>query len=358
MDCTDTVQVNGDCPTTAPALRFIHKILRSQSESTSHRKKGSPIRTSKLTLAYLAAILTPAIIGLSFLFTKVALDSADPIETLMFRFAISFAAFTIPVLLGRIRLQYRGKPLMKVVLLSALYPVGFFLLQAFGLQHTSSSEAGMLFAVTPLLTTLLASWFLKESTTWLQKLSLLVSFSGVAVLLLMKGDGVGTADAAGIILLLLSSLTSAGYGIFARSLRGVFTPAEMSYWMQGVGFVVFLIGSLIHHAVAGSFDHMLAPMADGDFLAAVLYLGVLSSLVSSLASNYAYSKLEASKAGVFSHLTMVVSIAAGVMVLGEKVTIVHLAGSALILAGVVGTNVWGRKRPAIGGSRRTKARSI
>ncbi|WP_276356847.1 DMT family transporter [Cohnella caldifontis] len=323
-------------------------------DSEPHAKERISIRAKGLSLAYFAAVLTPTIIGLSFLFTKLALERADPIDTLMFRFAISFAAFTVPVLLGRVRLRYRGKPLMKIVLLSALYPIAFFTFQAFGLEHASSSEGGIIFALTPFLTMLFASWFLKETTTGWQKASILLSASGVAVLILMKGDGVGTADTAGIVLLLLSVLASAGYGVFARSLRNVYSPAEMSYWMQGVGFAVFLVMSVAQHAAAGNVGRMLAPMADGGFIAAVLYLGVLSSLVSSLASNYAYSKLEASKTGVFTHLSMIVSIAAGVTLLGEEFTVVHVVGSALILAGVIGTNLLGRKRA----TRRTRRPTV
>jgi Permeases of the drug/metabolite transporter (DMT) superfamily len=67
-------------------------------------------------------------------------------------------------------------------------------------------------------------------------------------------------------------------------------------------------------------------------------LGILSSLVTAFTANYALSRLEATKAVVFSNLSTVVSIAAGALVLGEPVEIYHLAGSLLIIAGVWGTN--------------------
>ncbi|MDU5950236.1 MAG: DMT family transporter, partial [Paenibacillus macerans] len=59
--------------------------------------------------------------------------------------------------------------------------------------------------------------------------------------------------------------------------------------------------------------------------------------------NYALSKLEASRVSVFSNLSTVVSIAAGAMVLGEKVTVYHVIGSLLIIAGVTGANLLGAK---------------
>jgi drug/metabolite transporter (DMT)-like permease len=69
----------------------------------------------------------------------------------------------------------------------------------------------------------------------------------------------------------------------------------------------------------------------------------MSSLATALMSNYMYAKLEASKTSVFSNLSTVISIAAGALFLGEQVTWYHLAGSALVIAGVVGTNRLGRR---------------
>ncbi|MNE95257.1 EamA-like transporter family protein [compost metagenome] len=45
---------------------------------------------------------------------------------------------------------------------------------------------------------------------------------------------------------------------------------------------------------------------------------------------------------VFTNLSTLVSIAAGALFLGEEVTLYHWIGSALIIAGVVGANMFGR----------------
>lgn len=142
---------------------------------------------SGLKLAYLYTIMNAIIMGFSFLFTKIALDFAEPMDTLTFRFAASFAVMSIPVMLGRVRLNYRGKKLRKVLLLTTLYPLGFFTLQSYGLKHATSSEGGILFAFTPVLTVPLAFLFLKETTTLLQKLSIGLSVSGVLFIFIMKG---------------------------------------------------------------------------------------------------------------------------------------------------------------------------
>ncbi len=302
------------------------------------------MNTSGLKLAYVCAVMNAMIIGFSFLFTKIALEFAEPLDTLMFRFTASFAVMSVPVLLGRVRLNYRGKKLYKVLLLAALYPLGFFTLQSYGLKYATSSEGGILFAFTPILTVLLAFLFLKETTNLLQKLSICLSVSGVLFIFLMKGSRIDWSNLTGIVLLFLSCLVVAGYNVLARRLLKSFSPAEITYVMLGIAFLSFLAVSLAGHAAAGKVDQLFNPLASGTFIASILYLGVLSTLVTALSSNYALSRIEASKMSVFSNLSTIVSIAAGALALGEEVRPYHIAGSALIIAGVMGTNLLGKKR--------------
>lgn len=301
------------------------------------------MKSAGLRLAYLCAVMNAMIMGFSFLFTKIALEFAEPLDLLTFRFAASFAGMSIPVLLGRVRLNYRGKKLRMVLLVAAVYPLGFFTLQAYGLQHATSSEGGILFAFTPVLTVLLAFLLLRETTTLLQKLSIALSVGGVLFILIMKGTHIDWSNMTGIVLLFLSCLAVAGYGVLARLLLQSFSPAEITYVLLGLAFLAFLTVSLAGHAAAGTLDQWFAPLASGTFVIAILYLGVLSTLVTALSTAYALSRIEASKMSVFFNLSTIVSIAAGALLLGEEVRRYHIVGSALIIAGVLGTNLLGRK---------------
>ncbi|MDF2960743.1 MAG: protein of unknown function transrane [Paenibacillus sp.] len=297
-----------------------------------------------LKLAYLFAVLNAVIIGFSFLFTKTALEYAHPLDTLTYRFAASFAVMSIPVAFGWIKLKYRSKPLYKALLPATMYPLGFFTLQAFGLQHATSAEGGILYAFTPVVTLVLASVFLKEKTTVLQRLSIFLSVFGVIFIFIMKGSSIDLSNMAGMFLLFLTCVAFAGYSVLARSLSRHFSPAEISYFMLGTGFAAFLVISFADHAAAGTFEPFFAPLANGTFIVSILFLGVVSSLVTALTANYILSKIEASKMSVFTNLATIVSIAAGAMFLGEEITVYHLIGSVLIIAGVIGTNRSGQKK--------------
>ncbi|ANY69269.1 transporter [Paenibacillus sp. BIHB 4019] len=306
------------------------------------------MKDKSIKLAYIFAVLNAVIIGFSFLFAKLSLGSAQPLDTLTFRFAFSFLIMTIPVALGMIKLNYRGKPLFKALLLAAMYPLGFFTLQAFGLLHASSAEGGILYAFTPVVTMIIASIFLKERTSLLQKLSIFLSVFGVVFIFMMKGSSIDLSNMLGISLLFLTCFAFAGYSVLARSLSKHFSPAELTYLMLGIGFGVFLSISLVQHTTAGTLGSFLTPLRSGSFLLSIFYLGVISSLITSLTSNYILGRIEASKMSVFTNLSTIVSMAGGALFLGEELTMYHVIGSLFIIAGVVGTNLLGskRKRPS------------
>lgn len=80
------------------------------------------------------------------------------------------------------------------------------------------------------------------------------------------------------------------------------------------------------------------PLFEPRFLLSILYLGVLSSLITALLSNYVLAKIDASKMIVFSNLATLISIVAGVVILNEELFFYHIIGSILIIMGIIGVN--------------------
>lgn len=191
-----------------------------------------------------------------------------------------------------------------------------------------------------------AAYFLKERTTMLQKLSTLLSVAGVIFIFVMKGTTIDLTNMKGTLLILLSALALAGYSVLARKLTLKLKVFAMTYVMTTIGFLVFNLMAVGQHLAQGTLSRYFEPFASPVFLVSILYLGVLSSLISSLLSNYALSKLEASKVSVFNHLATLVSIVGGFVFLNEQLAYYHMIGAAVIIAGVLGTNAgtWrGRK---------------
>lgn len=303
-------------------------------------KKERDYLNRGLYLAYLSAVINALIVGLSFLFTKTAINLSNPLDTLAFRFTIAFLTVSLLIIFKIVKVDFKIKSYYKLIPLTLFYPTFFFTFQAFGLMSVPSSEAGILFATIPILTAIFASIFLKEKTSTYQKLSIFISVFGVIYIFTMKGSTVSLSNWVGISLLIFSCISLSGYTVLARSLIKTFKPLELTFFMLGIGFLFFNTIALYQHISNQSIQSMFIPWTNISFVVSILFLGVLASFVTSLLSNFILSKIPASQMSVFSNMSTVVSIIAGGVILNEKIYAFHIVGSAFIIIGVIGTNLF------------------
>ncbi|MCU5501645.1 DMT family transporter [Bacillus wiedmannii] len=295
------------------------------------------------TKAYLSALLYSFIIGFSFMFVKLALTVTSPLDTLAHRFTVAFVAASIPIVFGFVKLNMSFKNILALLPLAIFYPALFFAFQAFGLVYTSSSEAGIIQAAIPIFTMMLASYFLKEYTNTWQKISVLISVIGVIYIFIMNGIGTHETSFIGIILILLSALSSAFYNVLARKMTKKFKLMDLTYTMTVIGFISFNLIAIASHISKGTITAYFKPFTNGTFLISILYLGLLSSLLTALLLNYSLSYIEAAKISVFSNLSTLITIIAGVIFLHEQISYFHIIGTIMIILGIIGTNFWGKK---------------
>lgn len=306
---------------------------------------------SRSTQGYAAATFQSVIIGFSFLFVVVALRSADPLDVLSWRFTFAFGAASLPLFFSRWRPKVNGRDLLRILPLALFYPVLFFALQTWGLVYVASSEAGIIQSTIPVFTLILATVFLGEKTSGLQRVFVGVSVCGVIFISVMKGVGTQGHDFRGIVLIFASTLSIAVYNVLAGTLARTYPVYTLTWLVTAAAFVIFLGAALATHAVQGTLADYVAPLSDPVFLGSVLYLGVLSSLVTSGLAIFAFARIEAFKVGVFSNMSVVVTILAGYLLLGDPLSWFHLVGAAAILVGIFGTGYFGRapgQRPGDG----------
>lgn len=302
------------------------------------------MKNSNQKMAYLSASLYALIIGFSFLFVKIALEVTNPLNTLAHRFTVAFIFASVPILFKWVKLNITIKDLLPILPISIFYPTLFFTFQTFGLVHISSSEAGIIQATIPIFTMIIASIFLKEKTGKTQKLSLLLSVAGVVYIFVMKGIDAGSTNFMGTLLILLCSISSASYNVLARKVTKRYSIIDLTYIMTLIGFISFNALSLIDYAVKGNIDLYFKPFTDTSFIISILYLGILSSVISSLLSNYTLSQIEASKMSVFSNLSTLITMVTGFLFLNENLYYYHLIGAIMIILGLLGTNFLDKKR--------------
>ncbi|KNF09746.1 putative permease [Gottschalkia purinilytica] len=301
------------------------------------------MESKKRYLPIIAAIIHSVIFGFSFMFTKKGLDSLDPMQLIAFRFLMAALALTLLQVLGIIKVKLKGKNIRMILLVAFFQPLAYYIFEALGVNRTSSSEAGMMIALIPVFVALFGAVFLKEKPTSMQYVFIGLSVLGVVFINVMKGHTESNGNFTGIILLLFAVLCSAAFNISSRKASAQFSPVEITFVMMWVGAITYNIIGISQHIISGNLSIYLKPLANIDVLIPIIYLGIMASVIAFFMTNYTLSKLEASQAAVFTNLSTIVSIIAGVVIMKEDFYWFHLVGAIMILVGVWGTVYYGNK---------------
>ncbi|MGB7606715.1 MAG: DMT family transporter, partial [Lutisporaceae bacterium] len=204
---------------------------------------------------------------------------------------------------------------------------------------------GIMIALIPVVVTLMAIAFLGEKPSKAQIAFIGVSVIGVIFIVALSGDLSSGGSLIGIIALMGAVLSAAIFNILSRQLSKHFTPVEITFVMMVVAAITFNVIAVISSISQGTLNTYFAGFTSFSAVSAILYLGILSSILAFFMINYMLSKLPASSAVVFTNLTTVVSVIAGVSVRHEPFHWYQLIGGAMIILGVWGTNYYRIKNP-------------
>lgn len=294
--------------------------------------------------ANIGLALGTLIIGLSFVFVKIALRTANTSDLLAHRFSAAAIGMLMLYASGKVKLpQITFRQMLPLLGLSLPYPLLFFTLQTEGLKFTPASEAGILSAMMPMLTVIAASLFLKEKSNFLQIISILLSVAGIVFILLKSGLEAGSNNLKGNLLILLSVVSIVIYYTLGRKINKNHNTLDITFFMTVTACIVFNLTAFFSHVQAGTINHFLEPLKKSSFLWSVIYLGVLSSFLTSFFSNYALTVIPASQVAIFNNLSPIITIFGGILFLQERLYAFQVLGGLLVLVGVVGTLVFREK---------------
>lgn len=289
-----------------------------------------------------AALSANVIFGFSFIFSKLALSAAHPLIILAVRFTTAFAVMNLLLLTGKFKISLKGKPKLKLSAMAAAQPLLYFIFELYGLSKVSSALSGVIIALVPVAAMLLSAVFLKEKPTAAQIICTVLSLAGISAVSIISNDG-SKNYFTGIILLAAAVICAAVFNILSRSEAETYSPFERTYFM-------FLTGSIGFIAIAAAalknrfLPELVSALKSTDFITAILYLAVISSVAAFLLYNYSTSKISVIQASSFSNIITVVTVIAGVTLLKESFSAAEYILCVVIIAGVWGVNVFTRQK--------------
>ena len=287
---------------------------------------GSPGR-GRLIAGFLLLTL---IWGTTWAAIRIGLEGVPPFTGVSLRFAL---AGTVLLALARplgVRLG-RGRQERKLWVVNGL--LSFCLSYAavyWSEQHIPSGLAAVLFATYPLFVAALAHFLLPgERLAPIAVAGMALGFAGVAVifsddLALLGGETVRTAA----LVMLVSPVVSAVASVVVKRWGGDVHPLSLAA-------VPMLMAGVVMGAVALLVERHRPLVFDARSVGALLYLALLGSAVTFTIYYWLLARVKATEVALMSYLIPIVAVAVGALLFDEPLRPRLLAGSALVLAGVV-----------------------
>lgn len=216
---------------------------------------------------------------------------------------------------------------------TALTGVSLFNTFVYIAGHTSTAINLALIGTTssPIISVILAHYFLKEHIHWRRIFGIALCLSGI-LFLLSKGSFQNLLHLQfnkGDAWVLLGALSFAVYNILARK-----KPVEIS--AIGFLFFVFAIGTLILVPAFVTESYYSKPVVwTLGTTSVILYLGLGTSVISFLFWNRSIKELGAGRTALFGNLIPIFSSIEAVIILGEKINTIHIVSFVLIATGLL-----------------------
>lgn len=282
--------------------------------------------------ARLALLFACLLWAVSFVATKIALESTPPLLVVTLRLVISALCFLPWVVIGGFRGIEAPRTLLKLFGLSLLGTGLHYGIQTIGLQYTTASNAS-LFAVTgPITILLLSAAILHERISVQKTVGVCIAVVGVLVVMgrgTLSGLELG-GHAWGDLMVLISIVMWGLFTVFGKPLTDQLGALKVTAvaTVMGAGWMI-PVGCM--EARARDFS-----VFDITFEAwiAIGFLGVGCSFLATLLYFLALERTESQKVGVYLYTIPAMTAIVAALMLGEVISANLIAGSLLVISGV------------------------
>jgi len=267
--------------------------------------------------------------GLSFVATKFALGSIPPFTLIFLRFSI--ASLFLGILYSRRRNPHPlRRDRWRMFFASLIVPGLYFLAETYGLKLSSATSVSLLISTIPIFAAIFAFLILREKIGLWRGGAIFLSVLGVTIII---SGGAGELQAwrtarLGNLLGLGAAICAALYMAMARDLMSKYSPLTITTFQAFFAAAIFLPLAGMERFTPQW--NSIRPLT----ILAVLYLALFCSVLAFFLWNYGISRLEASKAAVFTNLVPVFTVIGASLFLGEKIHLEQAIGGALVIGGV------------------------
>ncbi|MFF0063531.1 DMT family transporter [Streptomyces sp. NPDC005279] len=284
-------------------------------------------------LTDLPVLLVAAVWGASYLAAKGITTTHTVVAVLVLRFALVLPALAVA---GHRKLraltgaQWRGAALLGLVL------SGIFLLETYGVVHTSATNAGLIISLTMIFTPLAEAAVSRTRPP--RAFVAAAGLSVAGVVLLTEGGGL-TTPSPGDLLMLLAALARTVHVLAMARIKAVRGADSLSLTTVQLGSAVAVFALLAAVPGTGASPWSVAAGFGPREWAGLLFLSLFCTLFAFFVQMWAVRRTSPSRVSLLLGTEPLWAAAAGTAIAGEHLGALGLVGVGLVLAGTT----WGRR---------------
>lgn len=215
-----------------------------------------------------------------------------------------------------------------------------------GLTMTSGTNAGLILGTGPIMTAVFGLVLLRLNPSLLQWVGFVLGLIGVSATVIVGNSG-ADAVSLGDVYIFLSILGQVLSFLLISKAAKTLDPRLLTAYMFILGSLGLFIISLFREP--GEWK-VFAEM-EATFWILIICSGIIATAIGHMTYNHSVGQVGPSKAAIFINLNTLFGILGSALFLGEKLTLLHLAGLVFVVAGVIlgsgaAEDLWKNKRLA------------
>ena len=296
------------------------------------------MKSTTHVLAYTAMIAVTVFWGLSFVATKIALETFPTFTLIFIRFSAA-GLFFFFLMLSRGLPKFSRRDHARIFLTALFEPGLYFIFETIGLQYTSAPKTALIIATIPVAVLMFAFLFLGERTSVTSILGIGLSLLGIGILVVGDPQFSWQIEGSllGDLLIMGAVVTAALYMVSARNLGKEHNALDITGYQMMYGALLY-VPLFLWELPSVQWSAM-----SGRSIGALAYLTLFATCAGFLFCNFALTKLPAGKASVFVNGIPVVTAIGAWFILGESLTMLQICGGIIVLTAVCLTNLSGLK---------------
>ncbi|OFY56585.1 MAG: hypothetical protein A2Y87_06430 [Bacteroidetes bacterium RBG_13_46_8] len=282
---------------------------------------------------YGIVIIAMMIWGMTFIWYKQVYVEIRPVSLVFLRLLIASPVLLIVSALGRKLQRIRRHDLPFFLALAFFEPFLYFMGESFGMQRVSPTLGSVIVATIPLFTPLAASFFYHERFTKINIAGIAISIGGVCMVMAGEMSFSGSTFH-GVLLMFMAVFAAVGYSVMVIKLAGSYNSFSIVSWQNTIGLLYFLPLFVIFE-----WDHAGQVRWTSSVIIPLLELALFGSALAFVFFTYSIKRLGITRSTVFSNLIPVFTTLFSYYFLREEITILKIAGIAVVIGGLLLTQL-------------------